>query len=53
MEKPDLFCELFRMQNALNERIGVHTGGMNAANRTKSIAPIKAALRCALERKDN
>ena len=35
MEKPDQFRELFRMQKALNERIGVKTGGMNEAEKTK------------------
>jgi dimeric dUTPase (all-alpha-NTP-PPase superfamily) len=34
MEKPDQFRELFRMQRALNERIGVHTGDMNEAEKT-------------------
>jgi dimeric dUTPase (all-alpha-NTP-PPase superfamily) len=29
MEKPDQLRELFRMQQALNERIGVKTEGMN------------------------
>jgi len=37
MEKPDQFRELFRMQKALNERIGVHTGGMNEEEKTKWI----------------
>ena len=35
MEKPDQFRELFRMQKALNERIGVKTDGMNEAEKTK------------------
>ncbi len=29
MEKPDEMRELFRMQKALNERIGVKTDGMS------------------------
>ena len=37
MEKSDQFRELFRMQKALNERIGVNTDGMNEAERTKWI----------------
>lgn len=35
MEKADQFRELFRMQKALNERIGVKTDDMDAAERTK------------------
>jgi dimeric dUTPase (all-alpha-NTP-PPase superfamily) len=31
MEKPDQFRELFRMQMALNQRIGVRTEGMSEA----------------------
>jgi dimeric dUTPase (all-alpha-NTP-PPase superfamily) len=31
----DKFEELFRMQQALNERIGVHTKGMNEEEQTK------------------
>jgi dimeric dUTPase (all-alpha-NTP-PPase superfamily) len=34
MDKPDQFRELFRMQQALNERIGVRTGGMSEADQT-------------------
>lgn len=30
---PDQFRELFRLQQALNERIGVHTGSMTEADR--------------------
>lgn len=30
MNKPDPLRELFRMQTALNERIGVRTDGMSA-----------------------
>jgi dimeric dUTPase (all-alpha-NTP-PPase superfamily) len=37
MEKPDQLRELFRMQKALNERIGVHTDGMSEADKTKWI----------------
>jgi dimeric dUTPase (all-alpha-NTP-PPase superfamily) len=35
MDKPDQLRELFRMQTALNERIGVHMEGMNEAEKTK------------------
>ena len=35
MDKPDQLRELFRMQTALNERIGVHMDGMNEAEKTK------------------
>src|SRR5439155_27348122 len=35
MEKTDLFRELFRMQKALNERIGVNTNGMSEQEKTK------------------
>jgi len=35
MDKPDQFCELFRMQKALNERIGVRTEGMNTEEKTR------------------
>jgi dimeric dUTPase (all-alpha-NTP-PPase superfamily) len=34
MDQPDQFRELFRMQQALNERIGVRTGGMSEADQT-------------------
>jgi dimeric dUTPase (all-alpha-NTP-PPase superfamily) len=37
MEKPDQFNELFRMQKALNERIGVNTDGMSEQEKTKWI----------------
>jgi hypothetical protein len=37
MEKPDQFRELFRMQKALNERIGVQTEGMSEEEKTKWI----------------
>jgi dimeric dUTPase (all-alpha-NTP-PPase superfamily) len=35
MERPDQFRELFRMQQALNERIGVRTEGMSDEEKTK------------------
>jgi dimeric dUTPase (all-alpha-NTP-PPase superfamily) len=35
MDKPDQFRELFRMQKALNERIGVRTDGMSEEEKTK------------------
>src|SRR5260221_728973 len=35
MEKPDQFRELFRMQRALNQRIGVHTDTMTDEEKTK------------------
>jgi dimeric dUTPase (all-alpha-NTP-PPase superfamily) len=35
MDKPDQLRELFRMQQALNERIGVRTDGMSAEEKTK------------------
>ena len=34
MDQPDQLRELFRMQNALNERIGVQTNGMSEADKT-------------------
>lgn len=37
MEKQDQLRELFRMQKALNERIGVHTDGMTDEDKTKWI----------------
>lgn len=37
METPDQLREIFRMQKALNERIGVHTDNMDEAERTKWI----------------
>lgn len=37
MEKPDQLRELFRMQKALNERIGVNTDAMDEAEKTKWI----------------
>jgi dimeric dUTPase (all-alpha-NTP-PPase superfamily) len=35
MDRPDQLCELFRMQQALNERIGVRTEGMTQEDKTK------------------
>jgi dimeric dUTPase (all-alpha-NTP-PPase superfamily) len=35
MEKPDQLGELFRMQLALNQRIGVHTDSMTDEEKTK------------------
>ncbi len=35
METPDQLRELFRMQRALNERIGVRTANMNEGERTQ------------------
>ena len=35
MEQPDQLHELFRMQKALNERIGVQTNSMDEAEKTK------------------
>jgi dimeric dUTPase (all-alpha-NTP-PPase superfamily) len=35
MENPDQLRELFRMQKALNERIGVNTDAMNDEEKTK------------------
>jgi dimeric dUTPase (all-alpha-NTP-PPase superfamily) len=35
MEKPDQLRELWRMQRALNERIGVRTDGMDEAKKTE------------------
>lgn len=35
MERPDQLRELFRMQKALNERIGVQTDAMDEAEKTK------------------
>jgi dimeric dUTPase (all-alpha-NTP-PPase superfamily) len=35
MEQPDQLRELFRMQRALNERIGVQTEGMSTEDKTK------------------
>ena len=37
MEQPDQLRELFRMQQALNQRIGVNTGAMSDEEKTKWI----------------
>ena len=37
MEKTDQFRELFHMQKALNERIGVKTGGLSEEEKTRWI----------------
>ena len=37
MDKPDQLRELFRMQQALNQRIGVDTSGMTDEDKTKWI----------------
>jgi dimeric dUTPase (all-alpha-NTP-PPase superfamily) len=37
MQQPDQLRELFRMQQALNQRIGVQTEGMNDEEKTKWI----------------
>jgi hypothetical protein len=50
MENPDQFRESFRMQKALNERIGVNADGMNEADQTKWIL-LKSTSKHALERK--
>jgi hypothetical protein len=50
MENPDPLRELSRLQKSLNERIGGKTGGMNEAEKTKGISPIKAISRHGLER---
>jgi dimeric dUTPase (all-alpha-NTP-PPase superfamily) len=44
MEKSDQLRELFQMQKALNERIGVHTDGMSEADRTKWILNYSRAM---------
>ena len=44
MEKPDQFRELFRMQKALNERIGVKTDGMSESEKTKWILNYNRAM---------
>jgi dimeric dUTPase (all-alpha-NTP-PPase superfamily) len=40
----DKFEELFRMQQALNERIGVHTAGMSEEDQTKWILNYSRAV---------
>ncbi len=44
MEKPDQLRELFRMQTALNERIGVHMEGMDEAEKTKWLLNYSRAM---------
>jgi len=51
METPDQLRELFRMQKALNERIGVRTAGMSKEGKIKWISPTRSASRHALGRK--
>jgi len=45
MNQADQFRELFRMQKALNERIGVHTEGMSEEDRAKWILNYALAMR--------
>ena len=45
MNEVDQLRELFRMQKALNERIGVHTEGMNEEEKTKWILNYGLAMR--------
>ena len=40
----DKFEELFRMQQALNERIGVHTAGMSEEEQTKWLLNYSRAM---------
>ena len=44
MERPDQLRELFRMQKALNERIGVKTDGMSESEKTKWILNYNRAM---------
>ncbi|HTH47688.1 MAG TPA: dUTPase [Candidatus Limnocylindria bacterium] len=44
MSAPDQLRELFRMQKALNERIGVHTDHMDEAEKTKWILNYTRAM---------
>ena len=44
MSSPDQFRELFRMQKALNERIGVHTDTMDEAEKTRWILNYTRAM---------
>jgi dimeric dUTPase (all-alpha-NTP-PPase superfamily) len=44
MDKPDQLRELFRMQQSLNERIGVHTGTMTDEDKTKWILNYSRAM---------
>lgn len=44
MDKPDQLRELFRMQQSLNERIGVHTDTMSDEEKTKWILNYSRAM---------
>ena len=44
MESPDQLHEMFHMQKALNERIGVHTEGMSEEEKTKWILNYSRAM---------
>jgi dimeric dUTPase (all-alpha-NTP-PPase superfamily) len=44
MEKPDQLRELFRMQKALNERIGVKTDGMSEPDKAKWLLNYSRAM---------
>ena len=44
MEKPDQLRELWRMQKALNERIGVNMEGMNTEEKTRWILNYTRAM---------
>ena len=44
MEQPDQFRELFRMQRALNQRIGVHTDSLSEEEKTKWILNYTRAM---------
>jgi dimeric dUTPase (all-alpha-NTP-PPase superfamily) len=44
MQQPDQLAELFRMQKALNERIGVHTDGMSEADKAKWLLNYSRAM---------
>jgi dimeric dUTPase (all-alpha-NTP-PPase superfamily) len=44
MDQHDKLQELFRMQKALNERIGVHTDGMDEAEKTRWVLNYTRAM---------
>jgi dimeric dUTPase (all-alpha-NTP-PPase superfamily) len=44
MDKPDQLRELWRMQQSLNERIGVHTAGMSQEEKTKWVLNYSRAM---------
>ena len=44
METPDQLRELFRMQKALNARIGVHTDAMSETEKTQWILNYSGAI---------